>query len=166
MKKITGILLVAALSVIMISCGTAKTTGMSKDEMAAFISKAVTEKDFRIDVNTAYALGNMQVLTSSYAVTVKGDSVYSYLPYYGVAYQATPYSGDPGLNFDGIMTGYGVGKGKGGTTIVQFILASQEDRYDYTIEIAGDGYTTLTVNAQNRQSIDFAGKLNTKTKEE
>lgn len=162
MKKFTGILLVT-LSVIAVSCGTSKNaaTGSGEDYMA-FISKAVAEKNFKINVNTAFPQGARMVsLSSPYSLEIKGDSVYSYLPFFGRAYRV-PYSGSVGLNFDGVLTDYNVTRGKKNETIVKFNVISPEDRHDYMVEIWDNGNSSVYVNSVNRQSISFEGRMDTK----
>ena len=41
--------------------------------------------------------GGSKHLTSDYSLEIRNDSVYSYLPYFGVAYNV-PYGGGKGLN--------------------------------------------------------------------
>lgn len=44
-------------------------------------------------------------MTTNYTLEIRNDSVFSYLPYFGVAYNA-PYGGGKSLNFNASITGY------------------------------------------------------------
>ena len=43
--------------------------------------------------------GRSRALTSDYSIEIRNDSVFSYLPYFGVAYNV-PYGGGKGLIFN------------------------------------------------------------------
>ena len=49
--------------------------------------------------------GGSKHLTSDYSLEIRNDSVYSYLPYFGVAYNV-PYGGGKGLNFSAPLSEY------------------------------------------------------------
>lgn len=49
--------------------------------------------------------GRSRALTSDYSIEIRNDSVFSYLPYFGVAYNV-PYGGGKGLIFNAPITGY------------------------------------------------------------
>ena len=51
------------------------------------VQKMIDKGHFKIDVNRSIPMSGRSVdLTSSYSLEVKGDSVISYLPYFGQAY--------------------------------------------------------------------------------
>jgi hypothetical protein len=158
--KNRAILWMIAGALLAASCGTTKNAGgESAEKDSAWISNAVTQKHFKVEVSRAYPQGGQLIpLTSLYSLTVRGDSVYSYLPYFGRAYRV-PYSGSVGLNFNGVMTDYRTYRGRRGETIAKFNLASPEDRHEYTVEIEDNGVSTIRVNSLNRQSIDFEGRM-------
>ena len=165
MKKMV-IMGLMVLAVAASSCSANRSTSASNDELKAYVSKVVADKDFKIVVNTAFPIGAQAIpLSSPYSLTIKGDSVNSYLPFFGQAYRV-PYIGSVGLNFEGVMTDYNVMKGRNGDTVVKFKLTSPEDRHDYTIEIWNNGVSSIHVYSQNRQSISFEGRLETTNKGE
>lgn len=124
------------------------------------ISNIIDSKKYSIDVNFAFPLkGGSVSLTSNYSLTIKGDSVYSYLPYYGVAYNI-PYGGGKGLIFNSTVKDYYVSLSSKGKSTIKFTTSSGEDRIDYTIGIFKNGQTTIYVQSNNRQSINYSGCLN------
>lgn len=60
------------------------------------VKEKIESENYRIDINTAYPRrGRMIPLTSIYSVTIRNDSVFSQLPYFGRAY-SIPYGGGQG----------------------------------------------------------------------
>ena len=156
MKKLVVIFGAGLLALAAVSCGT--TTKMTAEQQQA-LRTAIENRNFTITVDKAFPQrGNMINLTSPYSLTIKGDSVYSYLPYFGQAY-SIPYGGGAGLNFNGTLTDYEIAAGKRGVNIVTFRVQSPDGRVEYRLEIESEGSSTITVNSQNRQSIRFMGDM-------
>ena len=88
------------------------------------------------------------------------DSVFSYLPYFGVAYNA-PYGGGKSLNFNASITGYTTRALKKGKIQIDFKTRSDEDNYEYRLTIFPDGSTSIHVQPMNKQSISFTGEMDT-----
>src|SRR5687768_3644853 len=71
-----------------------------KQEKSVSIQHLLESKRFVFDARTVSPIGGpTRQLTSSYDFTVKGDSVLSFLPYFGRAYVAPMTSADAGLRF-------------------------------------------------------------------
>ena len=69
------------------------------------VKEKIESENYRIDINTAYPRrGRMIPLTSIYSVTIRNDSVFSQLPYFGRAY-SIPYGGGQGLMFNAPIDG-------------------------------------------------------------
>ncbi len=103
-------------------------------------------------------------LTSPYGVELKGDSIYSHLPYYGRAY-SIPYGGGDGLIFQEPVSNYTVKYDEKNKATITFTARSDEDRYDFRIEIFSNGSASLFVQPGNRQSINYQGNLVLKEEE-
>ena len=74
-----------------------------KEQKKEAVMKLIESENYKIDVNTAMPMRGRSIpLTSSYSLTIRNDSVISYLPYYGRAY-SIPYGGGDGLNFKTIL---------------------------------------------------------------
>lgn len=70
------------------------------------VKEKIESENYRIDINTAYPRrGRMIPLTSIYSVTIRNDSVFSQLPYFGRAY-SIPYGGGQGLMFNAPIDQY------------------------------------------------------------
>jgi predicted small secreted protein len=163
MKKGIVILFVALVTVLA-GCATSHGASQSKQQkrqqVAAAIAQRIDNRHFKVDVNYAYPLGHRSInLTSSYSLEIAGDSVISYLPYYGQAYNV-PYGGGKALNFTGTMSRYNVSNPKSDLTVVEFYVTNEEDTYQYYVEIYNNGTTNITVTSTNRESIRFSGRVN------
>ena len=119
------------------------------------------KKDYTIDVTYMNPRrGPGRALTDSYTLTVRHDSLLSYLPYVGEAY-TVPYGGGKALNFSAPISEYTAEPGKKERTTVRIKVENEEDNYTYTLTIFPDGGTTINVQPTQRQSISFNGEMRT-----
>lgn len=136
-----------------------------KSEKAQEVRDLIESGAFNIDVNRAIPLsGRSVVLTSTYGLEIKGDSIYANLPYYGRAYSA-PYGGGGGLNFDKPLTDYKVKFDKKKKATIRFSTRSDDDRYEFTIQVFSNGKASVFVQPTNKQSITYDGELQPKKKD-
>jgi signal transduction histidine kinase len=103
---------------------------------------------------------NFVINAAKYTLEIRNDSVFSYLPYFGVAYNA-PYGGGKSLNFNASITGYTTRALKKGKIQIDFKTRSDEDNYEYRLTIFPDGSTSIHVQPMNKQSISFTGEMDT-----
>lgn len=82
--------------------------------------------------------GGSRNLTTNYTLEIRNDSVFSYLPYFGVAYNA-PYGGGKSLIFNASITAYTTRALKKGKIQIDFKTRSDEDNYEYRLTIFPDG---------------------------
>ncbi len=147
------------LSVLMTACSTTK--GLSKEERAAKeveIREAIENRHFVVEVDRAIPMGGRSFpLTSPYSLTINGDEVKSYLPFFGRVY-SVPYGGGDGLIFNSTITDFQSTFDKKGDVIVKFKTKSEDDRLQYMLHIHLNSYTSINVTSVNRQSISFIGK--------
>ncbi|MDR1337148.1 MAG: DUF4251 domain-containing protein, partial [Tannerella sp.] len=114
---------------------------------------------YRISVNRMLPVkGPSQYLTSGYSLTVRGDTVISYLPYFGRAY-SLPYGGGKGLNFESTLTVYSLSFDAKGTARISFQTRSENETLLYLIEVFSNGSSVIRVTSNNRQSVSFYGTL-------
>lgn len=158
MKKI---LLIITAAVILAACATTdKQQGYDKKkEKAEMIDKAVCNRDFKISVRTAYPnRGRSVPLTTDFELRVKGDSVMSYLPYFGRAYNI-PYGGGKGLNFSNVMSDFKITQPKRDKKHIEFNVKNDEDTYKFYIDVFDNGNASINVMPQQRESISFNGDV-------
>jgi len=126
---------------------------------AQAVKKALTERQFTVDIQMMYPRRGKAVnVTSDYSLQVKGDTLVSYLPYFGRAYNV-PYGGGKGLNFTAPIKEYQAVKGSKGNTQVLIRVDSEEDILTYTLDIFSNGSTSIDVTARNRESISYSGQM-------
>lgn len=130
-----------------------------KDEKFARIKDLIEQGEYHVEVDRALPMGGRSVnLTSPYGFTIKGDSIYSHLPYYGRAY-SVPYGGGSGLQFDKPVTDYTVSYEKDNKATIRFSARSDDDRYTFSVQIFSNGTASVFVQPTNRQSITYQGEI-------
>ena len=123
------------------------------------VRKALDERRYCIDVNYMNPMrGRSRALTTPYTLTVRNDSVLSYLPYMGEAY-SVPYGGGKALNFNAPISTYEMKEGKRGRRDIKFTTTNDEDTYTYTLTVYPNGSTSIHVQPTRRQSISFSGEM-------
>jgi hypothetical protein len=101
-------------------------------------------------------------LTSGWSLEVKNDSLFSYLPYMGRAYNV-PFGGGKGLNFDAPIKNYRDGLWQKNLRKIDFDATNDEDTYHYTIDVYENGNATINVVARERDPITFSGVMKEET---
>lgn len=85
---------------------TAQNRNEKKERTERAVKEAIAAKQYKINVDRMQPMrGGSRNLTTNYTLEIRNDSVFSYLPYFGVAYNA-PYGGGKSLNFNASITGY------------------------------------------------------------
>lgn len=134
----------------------------AKNEQERVVKERVDSKHYTVNVDRMLPMnGKSRQLTSSYSLTIKGDTVISHLPYFGQAYNV-PYGGGKGLIFEAPLTVYTLSYDGKGTAKISFQTRSEDDMYRFNVQIFNNGSTTIQVAPNNRQSISFYGDLDTK----
>ncbi|MDD2437255.1 MAG: DUF4251 domain-containing protein [Massilibacteroides sp.] len=130
-----------------------------KDEKEQQIKTLIDSGIYRLEVDRALPMGGRSVnLTSSYGFEIKGDSIYSHLPYYGRAY-SVPYGGGNGLSFDKPIENYDVTYDEKNKATITFSTRSDDDRHEFRVQIYSNGTASVFIQPVNRQSITFQGNI-------
>lgn len=130
-----------------------------REQKEQVVKAAIESGRFIIDVNRALPMKGRSVnLTSPYSLELRGDSVVSYLPYFGQAY-SVPYGGGNGLRFDAPVSEYKLSYKKKGVAEIKFRTRTDEDNYTFNISIYPTGSATIHVTPVNKQSITFYGEV-------
>ena len=159
MKRIILTAFTAALMAGAAACSSMRMTSEEKAVMAADIQSMIDNRAYSINVDRAIpSRGGNVTLTGSYDLKISGDSVYSYLPYFGRAY-SLPYGGGEGLIFKGVMSDYSHSKGKKGANRIAFTVRTQEDVYTFDLDIFTNGSASIIVGPGNKSPITFQGNV-------
>ena len=141
---------------LLLAC-TLATTGTAQAQSDRQAEKARTEQAVQKALDERrFCRG--RALTTPYSLTVRNDSVLSYLPYVGQAY-SIPYDGGKALNFSAPISAYEMKEGKRGRTNIKFTTSNDEDTYIYTLTVFPNGSTSIHVQPTRRQSISFNGEM-------
>ena len=161
MKRLFIILALAGGMAAMSSCSSTRTAAQSAadEQNAQLVTRMLDKKMYKVDFDRAFPMpGPSFTLNYPYFVSVIGDRVESFLPYFGRAY-SIPYGGGEGLRFEAPITGYTVKDGRKGQQVITFNARTSEDDYTYSFEIYPSGETYLNVNAVNKQGMSFSGTM-------
>lgn len=101
-------------------------------------------------------------LNYSYNVIVSKDSINSYLPYYGRAYVAPYNPTDPsetGIQFKSKQFDYQANNSKKSGWEITIVPHDIKETRKFIFNISDEGYATLSVTSNDRQSISFNGYI-------
>lgn len=124
----------------------------------SLITAAAESRQFTIYVTAANARQHPAIpLTTEYYVKMDGDSVHSFLPYFGRTYY--PDSNFEGYIFDTAATNYTSQDNGRGTTTVSFSARFLTETCKYTIGLFPGGRAYVRVTSNNRASISYEGEM-------
>ncbi len=123
------------------------------------IKKLLEDRTFVFNPTHAMPLGGGSIyLSHSFDAVVKGDTLNSYLPFYGVAYRAEYGSTKSAFDFVQPIEDYEFEKEDDGYQ-VNLEVKNSTDYLSYNFHISEIGYATLNVTSTNRQAISFYGYI-------
>lgn len=132
----------------------------TKNEASQQVQTMIDNKQYTINITRMNPMsGPSKQLTSSYSLTIKGDTVVSHLPYFGQAY-TVPYGGGVGLTFEAPITVYTLSYDRKGQATISFQTRSEDDVYRFNLQIFDNGSSSVQVTPNNRQAISYYGELN------
>ena len=96
-------------------------------------------------------------LSGGYTFTVLPDTVISYLPYYGRAYQATLNPDEAGIKFTSTDFTYDVKERKKGAWEITIHPKDVKNSPNANLTISANGYASLNIISTDKQPISFRG---------
>lgn len=130
-----------------------------QSEKTYSVESLIERRHFTIDVDYMYPMSGMpRHVDYNYSLSVHGDSIISYLPYFGRAHNV-PYGGGKALNFVGLLKSYDDQITKKGEHVLTLRTRTDEDEYEYFIELSDDGSASISVFGNERDQIRFRGKM-------
>ncbi len=142
------------------------------------LNTIVKTKTFSIDSNTAYpqtTFAMQQVLSSglmqpgstpnaislignSNFLTISGDSISSYLPYFGERQMHIAYNGnDSAIQFDGLLEDYTVVQKGNNSYSISFRSKSKSEDFRVFIELYPNLRARINLNGSSRFPISYSG---------
>ena len=156
MKKIVFLLLV--LSIAFVSCVTLQERAERKEQMKKAVAEAVAKRQLHIDITSMNTMRyGSRAVTPDFYLELKGDTVRSYLPYFGQAYQSSMMLPSQGLNFETKAIGMKVSQPKKDLSRIEIDMRTDEDTYYYVVELYDSGQAYIHVRSQHRDPISFDG---------
>jgi hypothetical protein len=153
--KFTAIAIV--LSLVFFQCSSSK---KSAELNADDITGMVKDKDFTFIADRVNPLrGRSRQLTSEYDVTIKSDSLVSYLPYFGRAYQAPINPSEGGIHFTSTDFSYEVNANKNNGWDVLIKPKDYREVQQFSFRIFENGSATLQVISTSKDPISFNGRV-------
>lgn len=130
----------------------------NKKEKATSIKTLLDSKSFVFKAQSALpTIGTTRQLTSDYDLRLTGDTLQSYLPYFGRAYQAPINPADGGIRFTSTEFEYKLVEQKKGRYEVDIRPKDEKDVRIMHLSVSKNGYASLQVLSNNRQPITFNG---------
>jgi hypothetical protein len=134
-----------------------------KEQKKAEIANIINTKSYVFEARSALPVNGRQInLTSEYDVRVNGDSVITFLPYFGRAFVAPMNPTEGGMRFTSIANSYNVKDRKKGGWDITILPSDAKDVRQMFLSVSEDGFANLSVISNNRQAIRFDGIVRTK----
>ena len=157
--KRQGLLSAVAVVVLGLLTACSTMTAAERAEKALAVERALASRYYVVDVQMMYPRSGRAVnVSSNYSLEIKGDTVVSYLPYFGRAY-SIPYGGGKAFNFSAPIISYESASDQKGKTFVRLVTDNEEDVITFQLEIFDNGQTTIDVQAREREPITYSGEL-------
>jgi len=160
MKRVFYLSVLISLVVISwSSCATSEEKAAQMAELSANVTNALNNRDYKIAIDRMYPMrGSSRHVSFGYSVEVRNDTLISYLPYFGRAYNV-PYGGGKGLNFTAPIESYQEFMKRNGQRHIEIGVTNEEDTYFYTIEVFDNGNSSVEVRARQRERISYSGNV-------
>lgn len=107
---------------------------------------------------------NMNLSGSNYNVRITPDSLISYLPYFGRSFKAPIAQDEAGYQFTSTKFTFEKSVNKKGGWQISINTQDTREGVRMSFIITNNGYASLTVNSNNKQSISYYGYLATPKK--
>lgn len=143
---------------LLTSCSVLKTAPETIKE----VTSKIEAKDFTILTSYAVPLRMQPVnLTSEYSLTIKNDSAFAYLPYFGVAHIAPYNGGEGGIKFSEKMYDFQIKQIKKSTgwEITFKVKPKAMTEYEVYLNVFENGSASFNVNSYEKDMISFSGNM-------
>jgi len=146
-------------AILLNGCATSEEKAAQMAELSANVTIALNNRDYKIAIDRMYPMrGSSRQVSFGYSVEVRNDTLISYLPYFGRAYNV-PYGGGKGLNFTAPIGSYQEFMKRNGQRHIEIGVTNEEDTYFYTIEVFDNGNSSVEVRARQRERISYSGNV-------
>ncbi len=153
------------VSALLLSCATGQTASekaAAARQLQGQIEDSVAQRTFKITIDYVNPLRMPpHHLTTGYSVALRGDTVESWLPYFGVAQRSdiANNSSSP-LIFKEKAENLTVKKSRKGAYDIAFATRHRSEYLEYRLSIFPNGSTSVDVTSSDRDAISFNGQMN------
>jgi len=153
------IIFTAVTAIFLSACEPAQqSTGSSASSEE--VVKAINDDHWVFSAEQAMPLrGRSRIITGGYEVQCKGDTLISYLPYFGRAYSTTYGSTTSALDFKSTNFSYTKEKDAKGAWNVTIKPADYKEVSAMYFTFYENGSAQLNVQSNNREAISFSGTV-------
>ena len=165
------------ISAGLLSCGSSKTVTQAQIDA---LDQLVQSKHFKIESDWAYPMttnamqqvlnsgllgpgssaGGINLIGNPNELTITGDSISSYLPYFGERQMQVDYGGDDtSIKFNGLMESYKVEPIKNHSYEISFKAKSKSETFDVYITVSPSLRSTIVLNSATRHPIRYSGTV-------
>jgi len=170
-------LFISIVATVIMTCGPSKAVNQAQMEV---LDQLVQSKHFIIESDWAYPMntattqrvlnsgllpagsssGNINLIGNSNGLTISGDSVSSYLPYFGERQMQIEYRGtDNAIQLTGAMEDYKAERIKNYNYEITFKAKSKSESFDVYITLTPDLKSTIVLSSSSRHSIRYTGNV-------
>lgn len=157
MKKM---IMCGLLALLLAACATKAERAAQLARTQEMVAKALADRHYKITVQTMTPRrGGSRPVTPDFMLEVRGDTLASYLPYFGRAY-SIPYAGQgKGLHFTERIRDYTADRPKEGLTRIALRVTNEEDSYLFVINVFDNGQATIDLQPREREHISYSGEI-------
>ncbi|WOD43293.1 DUF4251 domain-containing protein [Hwangdonia lutea] len=176
MKSLYIITVIVAITFLSCKSASSKVT----DEQIKALETLVENKNFTIESNWAFprttaamqrvlnsgmlpsgsSTGAINLIGNSNFLTISGDSITSYLPYYGERYTNVAYGGTDGpIQLKGVVENYTVSKGKQHSYIISFDAKTKSERFNISMTLYPSLKSYVKLLGNSRSPISYSGHV-------
>jgi hypothetical protein len=146
------------LSLLLVGCAGFGSAG-AQEANHVTLKNILSAKTFVFKAQSAWPLqGTVVQLNAGYDMKVLQDSINTFLPYFGRAFNAS-YGGDGGINFTSKKFDYRLKEKQKGGFEITIKPADARDVVEMNYSVSANGYATLQVISNNRQAISYYGVI-------
>lgn len=174
-------IIVVVVSIAFFSCKSSSSQ-VTDEQMKAF-EYLVENKNFKIESDWAYpqtttatqqvfnsgllptgsSSGAINLIGNSNFLTISGDSITSYLPYFGERQTNVGYGGnDSTIQLEGVVENYHVAKGKKDSYTISCDAKSKSEHFKVIIKLFPNLKSYVILTGASRNSISYSGEVKSK----
>lgn len=132
---------------------------LKQEQKKEEIKSLLENRTFIFVPTHAMPLGGGNIyLNHSFDAEVNGDTLISYLPFYGVAYRAEYGARNSAFDFTQPIDEFELNENRNGYRI-NFDVKNKMDYLTFNFQVSELGFATLNITSTNRQAMSFYGRI-------